>query len=154
VPFEEDDKDSSIWFLDHSYHEQMYRMCRRINGMAFVQTCRCAQHLLALTPHLHSAKEAVVGWYSTGPKVREADLDIHEMIGNYVASPVLVVIDVQPQELGLPTSAYTMVEEVASARTPPGCARLRPLNRGCPGRERKEPQGICASQLRGWCVRG
>ena len=63
-----------------------------------------------------AAKETVVGWYSTGPKVREADLDIHEMIGNYVASPVLVVIDVQPQELGLPTSAYTMVEEVASAR--------------------------------------
>jgi len=91
VPFEEDDKDSSIWFLDHSYHEQMYRMCRRIN-----------------------AKESVVGWYSTGPKVREADLDIHEMIGNYVERPVLVVIDVQPQELGLPTSAYMMVEEVAA----------------------------------------
>jgi hypothetical protein len=32
VPFEEDDRDTSIWFLDHSYHEQMYRMCRRING--------------------------------------------------------------------------------------------------------------------------
>ena len=32
VPFEEDDRDSSIWFLDHSYHEQMYRMARRING--------------------------------------------------------------------------------------------------------------------------
>lgn len=32
VPFEEDDRDSGIWFLDHSYHEQMYRMFRRING--------------------------------------------------------------------------------------------------------------------------
>ena len=26
VPFEEDDKDPSIWFLDHSYMENMFRM--------------------------------------------------------------------------------------------------------------------------------
>ena len=26
---------------------------------------------------LFSAKEHVVGWYSTGPKLRENDLDIH-----------------------------------------------------------------------------
>lgn len=32
VPFEEDDKDSSIWFLDHNYHESMFSMFRRING--------------------------------------------------------------------------------------------------------------------------
>ena len=38
------------------------------------------------------------------------------MICNYSASPVLVIIDVQPQELGLPTSAYTVVEEIASVR--------------------------------------
>ncbi len=36
------------------------------------------------------------------------------MIRQYTPSPVLVIIDVQPQELGLPTSAYTCVEEVAS----------------------------------------
>lgn len=33
VPFEEDDKDPSIWFLDHNYHEAMFSMFRRINGM-------------------------------------------------------------------------------------------------------------------------
>ena len=64
-----------------------------------------------------NAKESVVGWYSTGPKIREADLDIHELVAGYCPSPVLVVIDVQPKgELGLPTSAYTVVEEIASAR--------------------------------------
>jgi hypothetical protein len=32
VPFEEDDKDSSIWFLDHNYLEQMYKMFKKVNG--------------------------------------------------------------------------------------------------------------------------
>jgi len=32
VPFEEDDKDASIWFLDHNYHETMFDMFKRING--------------------------------------------------------------------------------------------------------------------------
>jgi len=38
---QEDDKDPSIWFLDHSYHEAMYAMFKKIN-----------------------AKELVVGWYA------------------------------------------------------------------------------------------
>lgn len=33
VPFEEDDKDPGIWFLDHNYHESMYSMFKRINGI-------------------------------------------------------------------------------------------------------------------------
>jgi hypothetical protein len=35
VPFEEDDKDPSIWFLDHNYHESMFSMFKRINGNAW-----------------------------------------------------------------------------------------------------------------------
>lgn len=31
---------------------------------------------------------------------------------SYVPNPVLVIIDVQPKELGLPTKAYCAVEEV------------------------------------------
>ncbi|KAL9231404.1 hypothetical protein vseg_006636 [Gypsophila vaccaria] len=94
VPFEEDDKDVSIWFLDHNYHESMFSMSRRIN-----------------------AKEHVVGWYSTGPKLRENDLDIHRLFSDYVANPVLVIIDVQPEELGIPTKAYCAVEEVKENAT-------------------------------------
>ncbi|KAM7467995.1 hypothetical protein LguiB_015557 [Lonicera macranthoides] len=89
LPFEEDDKDPSIWFLDHNYHESMFSMFKRIN-----------------------AKEHVVGWYSTGPKLRENDLDIHGLFTDYVPNPVLVIIDVQPKELGIPTKAYYAVEEV------------------------------------------
>lgn len=35
VPFEEDEKDPSIWFLDHNYHEAMFGMFKRINGIVF-----------------------------------------------------------------------------------------------------------------------
>ncbi|TPX76870.1 hypothetical protein CcCBS67573_g01848 [Chytriomyces confervae] len=33
LPFEEDEKDSSVWFLDHNYHEAMYDMCKKVNGL-------------------------------------------------------------------------------------------------------------------------
>ena len=33
VPFEEDEKDQKIWFLDHSYLESMYGMFKKVNGM-------------------------------------------------------------------------------------------------------------------------
>lgn len=89
VPFEEDEKDLTIWFLDHSYHENMFSMFKKIN-----------------------AKEVVVGWYSTGPKLREADLDIHDLVSNYNPNPVLVIVDVQPKELGIPTKAYSVIDEV------------------------------------------
>ncbi|WVZ05997.1 hypothetical protein V8G54_019343 [Vigna mungo] len=94
LPFEEDDKDPSIWFLDHNYHESMFSMFKRIN-----------------------AKEHVVGWYSTGPKLRENDLDIHGLFNDYVPNPVLVIIDVEPKELGIPTKAYYAVEEVKENAT-------------------------------------
>ncbi|KAI3690351.1 hypothetical protein L2E82_48359 [Cichorium intybus] len=32
VYFEEDEKDPSIWFIDHNYHEAMFSMFKRING--------------------------------------------------------------------------------------------------------------------------
>lgn len=32
VPFEEDSQDPTIWFMDHSYMENMSRMFRKVNG--------------------------------------------------------------------------------------------------------------------------
>ncbi|XVE99712.1 hypothetical protein REPUB_Repub03eG0224400 [Reevesia pubescens] len=64
-----------------------------------------------------NVKEHVVGWYSTGPKLKEDDLDIHELFNDYVPNPVLVIIDVQPKELGIPTKAYCAVEEVKENAT-------------------------------------
>jgi len=66
-----------------------------------------------------NASERVVGWYSTGPKIRQNDLDIHSVFSRYTDSghPVYVIIDVQPQELGIPTKAYITKEEVSEDGT-------------------------------------
>lgn len=89
VPFEEDDADNGIWFLDHSYLENMYRMSKKI-----------------------SAKEKVIGWYSTGPKLRECDIDIHELFYAYTPEPVLVIVDVRAENANIPTSAFAATIEV------------------------------------------
>lgn len=93
VPFEEDPKDEAIWFLDHDYCETMYRMFTKV-----------------------SAKERIVGFYSTGPKLRKNDLAIEadfrdKYLPHSHTPPVLVIIDVDPQSEGIPTSAYFAVEE-------------------------------------------
>jgi hypothetical protein len=35
IPFEEDEKDSKTWFLDHNYIEGMYEMFKKVNGVWF-----------------------------------------------------------------------------------------------------------------------
>ncbi|TVY57682.1 26S proteasome regulatory subunit rpn-8 [Lachnellula suecica] len=89
VPFEEDDKDPSVWFLDHNYVESMNDMFKKIN-----------------------AREKLVGWYHSGPKLRASDLEINELFKRYNPNPLLVIIDVQPKESGVPTDAYFAVEEI------------------------------------------
>merc|ERR1719217_444666 len=91
VPFEEDPRDPQVWFLDHNFHEQMYSMFKKVN-----------------------AKERVVGWYSTGPRIKPSDLSIHELYRRYCPEPVLVVMDVQPKDLVLPMEAYYSVQEQTS----------------------------------------
>eukprot|EP00002_Diphylleia_rotans_P001208 TRINITY_DN1066_c0_g1_i3.p1 TRINITY_DN1066_c0_g1~~TRINITY_DN1066_c0_g1_i3.p1 ORF type:complete len:292 (-),score=80.25 TRINITY_DN1066_c0_g1_i3:223-1098(-) len=89
IPFEEDEKDPRVWFVDHNYHEALFSMFKKV-----------------------SAKETFVGWYSTGPKIRPTDIEINEVFRKYVPNPLLVIIDVQPRELGLPTEAYVAVDDV------------------------------------------
>jgi 26S proteasome regulatory subunit N8 len=89
VPFEEDDKDPSVWFLDHNYVESMNDMFKKVN-----------------------AREKLIGWYHSGPKLRASDLEINELFKRYNPTPLLVIIDVQPKEAGVPTDAYFAVEEI------------------------------------------
>lgn len=89
VPFEEDERDPNIWFLDHSYLESMSAMFKKVN-----------------------AKERILGFYSTGPRLREADLDISDLLSNYAEAPLLLICEVQPKEMGLPTTAYYPKEEI------------------------------------------
>jgi len=89
VPFEEDEKDPSVWFLDHNYVESMNEMFKKVN-----------------------AREKLIGWYHSGPKLRASDLEINELFKRYTPNPLLVIIDVQPKESGVPTDAYFAVEEI------------------------------------------
>merc|ERR1711879_704139 len=72
-------------------HENMFAMFKKVN-----------------------TKERVVGWYSTGPKIKSSDLSIHELYRRYCPEPVLVVMDVQPKDLELPMEAYYSVQEQTS----------------------------------------
>jgi 26S proteasome regulatory subunit N8 len=89
VPFEEDEKDPSVWFLDHNYVEAMNDMFKKVN-----------------------AREKLIGWYHSGPKLRASDLEINGLFKRYTPNPLLVIIDVQPKEVGVPTDAYFAIEEI------------------------------------------
>ena len=103
MPFEEDEKDPSVWFLDHNYVESMNDMFKKVN-----------------------AREKLIGWYHSGPKLRASDLEINELFKRYTPNPLLVIIDVQPKEVGVPTDAYFAVEEIKDV----GCQSF-PAKRGC-----------------------
>jgi len=82
IPFAETKDD--IFYLDHNFHEKMFRMFKKIN-----------------------VKEKVLGWYVTGKTFKKQDLEINELIAEYCDEPVLIVVDVaakQSQEL--PTKAF------------------------------------------------
>ncbi|VEU43379.1 unnamed protein product [Pseudo-nitzschia multistriata] len=96
VPFEEDSKNASVFYLDHNYLENMLAMFRKVN-----------------------AKERVVGFYSTGPQIRQNDLRIHDIVKRFLPSktitpPVFCIIDIRPDRQSLPTTAYKVVEEVST----------------------------------------
>lgn len=81
--------------MDHDYLENMYGMFKKVN-----------------------ARERVVGWYHTGPKIHQNDIAINELIRRYCPNSVLVIIDAKPKDLGLPTEAYVIVEEIHDDGTP------------------------------------
>jgi len=41
VPFDEDDRDASVWYLDHDYLDQMAAMFKKVNGMCLVISYNC-----------------------------------------------------------------------------------------------------------------
>merc|ERR1712072_632750 len=84
-------------YLDHSYHEQMFAMFKKVN-----------------------ASEKLVGWYSTGPKIKPGDLQIDALVRRYTPNPVMVIVDVKPKDLGIPTEAYMAVERSARASSSSG----------------------------------
>jgi len=52
--------------MDHDFIESMNEMCKKIN-----------------------AKEKLIGWYHSGPKLRASDLEINEVVKRYVSLGVI-----------------------------------------------------------------
>jgi len=95
VPFDEDERDSSVWYVDHDYLDNMYHMFKKVN-----------------------AKEKIIGWYHTGPKLRQNDIAINDLMRKFCPESVLVIIDTQSNNIGIPTEAYYCVEEVHDDGSP------------------------------------
>jgi 26S proteasome regulatory subunit N8 len=95
VPFDEDDRDPKVWFVDHDYLENKYQMFKKVN-----------------------AREKIVGWYHSGPKLHQNDIAINDLVRRYCSNSVLVIIDTEASNVGLPTEAYYSVEEVHDDGTP------------------------------------
>ncbi|KZT53550.1 Mov34-domain-containing protein [Calocera cornea HHB12733] len=89
VPFEEDEKDPKTWFLDHNFIEGMFGMFKKVN-----------------------AKERMIGWYHSGPKLRSSDQEINDLFKKYIARPIMVIVDVRQETVGIPTDCYFAVEEI------------------------------------------
>lgn len=85
VPFEEDATNPDVWFLDHNFLDNMFAMYRKV-----------------------SARERIIGWYSTGPKIRKSDIDIHQLfMERYLRHPVYVIIDVKMNTTTTTTTTHT-----------------------------------------------
>jgi len=96
VPFDEEEKGRSVFFLDDDYLESMYGMFYKV-----------------------AAREKVIGWYHTGPKLCKNDIQINEQMKKFTPNPVLVIIQAVPKESGAPIEAYIEMEEVHDDGTPP-----------------------------------
>lgn len=83
-------------------------MFKKINGRSLAWRAGCYPGAARAMRSLHpcAARERVVGWYSTGPRIRECDMQVHELLGQYCETPVLVICEVQPKLMGLPVNAY------------------------------------------------
>jgi len=91
VPFDEEDKNAATWFLDFNYLEDLAYMFKRVNS-----------------------RERIVGWYSSGPKLKRNDIDIHSLFYQYHSEPICCVIKVSSADSDLPTKAYCGVDVVQS----------------------------------------
>lgn len=65
-----------------------------------------------------AARERMIGWYHSGPKLRASDQEINDLFKRFIARPVMVIVDVRPQTVGIPTDAYFAVEEIKDVCSP------------------------------------
>lgn len=140
VPFEEDLSNPNVWFLDHNFLESMFWMFKKVNSKHLAATPDHIYLYLSLSQYRGTAREEMMGFYSSGPKIKENDLkvsstrflsckmtlcysiritmyytnhQISALFKRFCASePVFAIIDVRPGVVGIPTTAYEAVDQV------------------------------------------
>ena len=66
-----------------------------------------------------------MGWYHTGPRLREGDLDINTLMANYCDNPLLLICEVQVGQPP-PGAGWALPPGAAAGRSLP--ASLLPLS--------------------------
>ncbi|KAG8348557.1 putative JAB1 Mov34 MPN PAD 1 ubiquitin protease Maintenance of mitochondrial structure and function [Trypanosoma vivax] len=97
VPFDEDPRNTDVWFLDTNYAEEMFSMFRRVHP-----------------------RVQVVGWYSAGPSctVQSNDILPHLLIADrFTPNPVYCIVNTDPNNKGVPVLAYTTVQGREGSRS-------------------------------------
>lgn len=115
VPFEEDESSGASknsWFLDHDYIESMMGMYKKINGEKGFWCINEMMYFFAHKLHILPAREKLIGWYHTGPRLRASDQDINDLMKQFIPRPVMVIVDPRSRDTGIPTDAYFAVEEI------------------------------------------
>lgn len=78
VPFEEDLNNPTVWFLDHNFLESMFWMFKKVNSKCWIVLIPV--HIIKLITINHFlfiiAREEMMGFYSSGPKIKENDLKV------------------------------------------------------------------------------
>ncbi|GAV28642.1 hypothetical protein PMKS-002116 [Pichia membranifaciens] len=60
-----------------------------------------------------NAKEKLIGWYHSGPKLRQNDLRINEVFKTFTPNPLLLIVDVNSTDkIDIPTDCYMAIEEI------------------------------------------
>lgn len=96
-----------------------------------------------------SARERMIGWYHTGPKLRASDQEINDLFERFIARPVMVIVDVRPQTVGIPTDAYFAVEEIKDVSTSQITRTVRTFESDLSDRMEPKPvKPFCTSRLR------
>jgi len=59
------------------------------------------------------ARERMIGWYHTGPKLRASDQEINDLFKRFIAKHVMVIVDVRPNTVEIPTDAVEEIKDVS-----------------------------------------
>jgi 26S proteasome regulatory subunit N8 len=79
------EEDADGWFLDTSHIQNMFDLFYKVNR-----------------------KLGVVGWYHTGPKMSEIDLEVTKSLVKFVEDPFMVIINVHLDTSDLPVQTFRL----------------------------------------------